>query len=216
MGQEIELKMCIDEADVKRLFRHPFIDRHAKGPAVKKHLINHYFDTPDQVLRQNAMAFRIRFDGNRYIQTLKQKGKSRDGLTVRGEWEWVLEGPHIDTKRVPADIWPPALKDSPECLKPIFRTDFMRTQLCLEFSFGTGLHIKNPARVEMSLDRGFVTTDIGQGAAGGEEILEVEFELLDGTPHVLLEISKHLKGDIRLTPCNMSKAERGYRLLSGV
>jgi inorganic triphosphatase YgiF len=216
MGLEIELKLLIDEADLHRLFRHPFINRHVLGPVVKKHLINHYFDTPDQILRQNDMALRIRFDGRQYIQTLKKKGESRDGLAVRGEWEWVLEDSHIDIQRVPFDIWPPALRNCPERLTPIFRTDFHRTQLLLEISSGTGLHIDDPVRVEMSLDRGFVTTDIGKGTAGGDKILEVEFELLDGPPQALMEISRHLKGDIRLTPCDISKAERGYRRLSGV
>jgi inorganic triphosphatase YgiF len=213
MGQEIELKLSIDEADARRLFRHPFIRRHAQGPTVNKHLTNQYFDTPDQALRQNAMAFRIRFDGERYVQTLKKKGTSRDGLTVRGEWEWVLKGPQIDTACVPAEIWP--LKRCPERLMPVFRTDFQRTRLLLEFLYETGLHSQSPVRVEMALDRGIVATEKGHGPMVEAKILEVEFELLDGEPQALMKISRQLQRDIRLSPCDISKAERGYRLLAG-
>lgn len=212
MGQEIELKMSIDEMDVDRLIRHPFIARHAEGPAVKKHLTNHYFDTPEQILGRHAMAFRIRYDGSSYIQTLKRKGEGRDGLTIRGEWEWVVGGPDIEPHRVPSDIWPPVLKNRLEGLIPIFRTDFQRTVWVLKFHSETRPGLQNPARVEISLDQGVVTADTVNGAA--DAILEVEFELLEGETDTLFEISRRLRDEIRLTPCNLSKAERGYRLLS--
>jgi len=217
MGQEIELKMSIGEIDVERLFLHPFIVRHTTGPVIKKHLINHYFDTPDQLLRRHAMALRIRFDGSTYVQTLKQKGKSRDGLTIRGEWEWEVNGLNVEPKRVPSDLWPPALKDCPDRLIPRFRTDFHRTLRSLRIHPQTLPGRQKPTRVEMSLDQGVVTTDTGHGTAGDEAtILEVEFELLEGDADVLIEISRRLAADISLTPCDVSKAERGYRLLDAL
>jgi len=216
MAQEIELKMLVEAADVPRLSRHPLIARHAVGSARKKHLVNHYFDTPDRVLKRNFMALRVRSDGSGYIQTLKRKGESRDGLAVREEWEWGLEGPHIDTDRVPPELWPPELKDCPGRLAPVFRTDFHRTLWHLDISAESGFSFGKPARVEMSLDQGVVAADSGRGPAGGLEILEVEFELLAGDPEVLMEISGQLGRDIRLTSCDISKAERGYRLIDGV
>jgi len=214
MGQEIELKLSIDEADVDRLAHHPFIVRHAEGPAVRKYLINHYFDTPEQILRLSAMALRVRFDGSVYVQTLKQKGESRNGLTVRGEWEWAVNGPDPDLTRVPPDIWPPAVKSCLDRLAPAFRTEFQRTLWTLKIDAEAGSRLRTPARVEMALDRGMVTTAAKQGAGGEEPILEVEFELLEGDTEALFEMSRLLGEEIHLTPSNISKAERGYRLLN--
>lgn len=216
MGQEIELKMSIDERDVERLFHHPFIARHSDGQPAKKHLVNQYFDTPEQILRKNAMALRIRFDGSTYIQTLKQKGKSRNGLTVRGEWEWTLDGPNIDPRRVPFDIWPADIKNCLDRLIPLFRTDFQRTAWLLQIDPEIKSDRKSPARVEISLDQGIVVAETGHGANTEETILEVEFELMAGDTDVLLEIPETLGKEIRLTPCNISKAERGYRLVNSV
>ena len=33
----------------------------------------------------------------RFIQTLKTRGQSRNGLSQRGEWEWPLEADQLDT-----------------------------------------------------------------------------------------------------------------------
>lgn len=214
MGQEIELKMSIDETDVGRLFCHPFIARHSVGQPVLKHLFNRYFDTPEQILRENAMAFRIRFDGSAYVQTLKQKGKGRNGLSVRGEWEWIVNGPNIEPNRVPSDIWPPELRNCLDRLAPLFRTDFQRTMWTLQICSGSGFDLQNPARVEMSLDQGIVATEKGHETTGEETIIEVEFELLEGDTEVLFEISRRLGEGIHLIPCDISKAERGYRLLN--
>jgi inorganic triphosphatase YgiF len=213
MGQEIELKMLVDEADAYGLFCHPFILTHAQGRPVTKQLINLYFDTPEQTLRRNHMAFRIRFDGSRYVQTLKRKGRSNEGLSIRGEWEWPLNGPRIDTLCVPPDIWPPELRGGLDRLKPVFKTDFKRTRVVLLVPSESSVKSGDPARVEMALDRGGISPETGSRTAGGEKILEVEFELLDGEPSALLEIRKRLEEDIELAPSDISKAERGYRLL---
>lgn len=202
--------------DVDRLFHHPFIARHTAGPVRKRHLINHYFDTPGQILRQHEMALRIRFDGSAYVQTLKRKGTGRDGLTVRGEWEWEVGGPNIEPQHVPFDLWPSALGNCLNRLVPLFRTDFLRTVWPLQFSFENRSDVKKPARVEMSLDQGVVAVDDDHGAAGEEPILEVEFELQEGDTDALFEISRRLGEEIRLVPGNISKAERGYRLLDSV
>jgi hypothetical protein len=45
-----------------------------------------------------------------------------------------------------------------------------------------------------------------------EDICELELELRQGEPAALLELAAELAADLPLTPCDISKAERGYRL----
>jgi inorganic triphosphatase YgiF len=210
MGKEIELKLSVDQADVDKLIHHPFIQRYATGPVVKKRLINQYFDTPEQVLRRHAMALRIRFDGKNYIQTLKKRGESRKGLTVRGEWEWAVPDMKIDLNLAPRDFWPQEVKNRPDRLAPVFRTDFERTAWRLRIP---AKGVLNPATVEVALDQGNVIADAGQQSLL-DPILEIELELLEGDEKVLLLISEQLGKSIPIKACQISKAERGYRLIT--
>src|SRR3990167_10205058 len=56
--------------------------------------------------------------------------------------------------------------------------------------------------------------DLGKVVAGKleEEICELELELREGEPAALLELAAELAADLALMPCDISKAERGYRL----
>src|SRR5690606_36845668 len=47
---------------------------------------------------------------------------------------------------------------------------------------------------------------------GEEEICELELEMRQGEPAALLELAAELAADLPLMPCDISKAERGYRL----
>lgn len=211
MGREIELKLAIDRVNVDRFIRHPFITRFLAGPVTRKRLLNRYFDTPDQLLRRDRMALRVRWNGDTYIQTLKQKGRSRNGLTDRGEWEWPLEGPGLDTALVPADLWPADVRLHLDTLLPLFETNFERTHWPLSIPAGGLAKNRVPAKVEAALDQGEIRA--GGALTSTEEILEVELELLEGEPAILHSIRELLSADIRLSPADLSKAERGYRLL---
>src|SRR5690606_28489029 len=56
--------------------------------------------------------------------------------------------------------------------------------------------------------------DLGKVVAGkqSEEICELELELRQGEPQALLELAVELAAELALMPCDISKAERGYRL----
>ncbi len=56
--------------------------------------------------------------------------------------------------------------------------------------------------------------DLGKVVAGDnqEEICELELELRQGDAAALLELAAELAADLPLMPCDISKAERGYRL----
>ena len=87
MANEIELKLkVIEKGDITKKLQDIF-----PGISLEpKELINIYFDTRDFKLNQERIALRIRNKGGQYIQTLKTKGVSVNGLRQRGEWEWPL------------------------------------------------------------------------------------------------------------------------------
>jgi len=214
MGREIELKLTIDRADVDRFIHHPLISRYLARPVTTKRLVNHYYDTPDQLLRGHHMALRVRWTGDAYIQTLKRKGRSRNGMTDREEREWRLEGPGLDTALVPADFWPPALRSRLDTLAPVFETNFERTRWPLAIPAGSFSDIRTSAMVETALDQGEIRAAAGQRIFK-DEILEVELELLEGDSGILYLLWERLAEKIRLKPGDLSKAERGYRLFPG-
>lgn len=208
MGQEIELKLRGREADLDRVQHHPLLARYAAGPCDRRQLINAYYDTPDFQLYSHGMALRVRRRGRRVVQTLKTRGTSKGGLTQRGEWEWPLVDETLQPGLVPVTLWPAALCDARHCLDIVFYTDFERRawQLILPSqALGPG---QAPARVELAVDRGVVSA-----GARSEAISEIELELLQGDPATLTDLARVIAGDIPATPCDISKAARGYRLL---
>ena len=214
MGREIELKLTIDRADVDRFIHHSLISRYLAGPVTQKRLVNHYFDTPDQMLRKNHAALRVRWDGDVYIQTLKHKGRGRNGLTDREEWEWPLKGPGLDVALVPMDFWPAAVRSRLDTLMPLFETNFERTLWPLVIPVGSFPGIRTPAKVEMALDEGKIRAAASR-CNSEDKILEVELELMEGDSDILCLLWEQLAVEIRLKPGDLSKAERGYRLLGG-
>ena len=145
----------------------------------------------------------LRRDGEQFIQTLKSRGQSVAGLSERNEWDWYLDKAKLDIKKLGDDCWPASLADlDKKTLKPIFTTDFVREKA--EIAWGRG---KTRVVIEAALD-------LGQVKAGkqSEEICELELELRQGEPEALLELAAELAADLPLMPCDISKAERGYRL----
>ncbi len=180
-------------------------------------LWNVYYDTPDQQLRQQRHALRMRrvhavqekvpragkATKGTWIQTFKSAGTSTGGLSQRGEWE---------TQERSAQLNRAALRDTPwaeldpddqrfDTLQPCFQTRCRRTTW--------QLHRYQGASIEVALDVGEITAE-GRSAP----ILELELELQAGPPEALFQLAKTLAQHIAVLPCDASKAERGYRLAS--
>src|SRR5690606_16105694 len=155
-------------------------------------------------LAQAKVALRLRKDGEEVIQTLKTRGQSVAGLSVRNEYDWNLPKAKLDLKKLDGECWPEALAElDKKTLKPIFTTDFVRERA--EIAWGRG---KTKVVIEAALDLGHVV--VGKQK---EEICELELELRQGDPEALLELAAELAADLALMPCDISKAERGYRLV---
>ena len=203
MNTETEIKLRVSRATLAALREHPLLKKRNKSGWQRCELANQYFDTPARDLARAKVALRLRRDGEQLIQTLKSRGQSVAGLSERNEWDWYLDTPELDLDKLADDCWPAALAGlDKRQLAPIFSTDFVREKA--EIAWGRG---KAKVVIEAALDLGKVLA-----GGGEEELCELELELRQGEPEALLELAVELAADLPLMPCDISKAERGYRL----
>ena len=203
MNKETEIKLRVSRATLTALRDHPLLKKRNKSGWEQHELFNQYFDTPERYLAMAKVALRLRRDGDQVIQTLKTRGQSVAGLSERNEWDWNLAKAKLDLKKLDDSCWPAALAElDKKQLQPIFTTDFVRQRA--EIAWGRG---KARVVIEAALDLGKVIAGEGE-----EEICELELELRQGEPDALLELAAELAADLALMPCDISKAERGYRL----
>lgn len=182
-------------------------------------LWNVYFDTPDQQLRQQRHALRLRCVSQRpwkstataatlrgsWIQTFKSAGVSQGGLSRRGEWESRQPAGRLDPVALRATPWA-SLDPEGQLfgqLQPCFETRCRRTVWTLHRYQGAGIE---------------VALDVGEIVASGrtEPILELELELLQGPSDALFHLAQQLASGVAVLPFDQSKAERGYRLALGL
>ncbi|MHA6494916.1 CYTH domain-containing protein [Pseudomonas borbori] len=203
MNKETEIKLRVSQQTLAALRDHPLLKKRNKNGWEQRDLLNQYFDTPARDLANAKVALRLRRDGDQVIQTLKSRGQSVAGLSERNEWDWYLSGAELDLSKLDDSCWPAALADlDKSLLQPIFTTDFVRQRA--DIAWGRG---KAKVQIEAALD-------LGKVIANGQEepICELELELRQGEPDALLELAAELAADLPLMPCDISKAERGYRL----
>ncbi|WP_296269140.1 inorganic triphosphatase [Pseudomonas sp. UBA6562] len=204
MPTETELKLRASRETLAALREHPLLKKRNKSGWQTRELTNQYFDTAEGDLSAAQVALRLRRDGEVIIQTLKCRGRSVAGLSERQEFEWQLDKPKLDLKKLDATCWPEALAAlDKKTIKPLFSTDFTREYA--EIAWGRG---KAKVVIEVALDQGSVVAGKRK-----EDICEVELELREGNAEALLELAAELAATHALMPCDISKAERGYRLL---
>ena len=198
--REIELKLFVPASSAGRVWQHPLL---AAGVApVASELESRYFDTPDAALAARRMALRLRCDDGRWTQTLKLAAGDERALSVRSEWESVVDGPTLD---LAALVGTPLATLDPKVLarlRPVFRTLFRRE---------TREIAVDEALVEVAFDVGAVQAGNGKGVRS-LPIHEVEFEVKRGAPPDLLRFAARLAKDLPLVPLADSKAARGHRL----
>lgn len=205
-SKEIELKLALPTSDpsslAMRLARIPLL---ARRKPTQQHLHNVYYDTPEQLLRQERTALRIRRVGSeakpKWLQTLKMGGRNDSALSQRGEWESSLPTYELSSDVLEATPWSGIDPDGSvfEALKPCFVTTFERTSWVVRRRDGSV--------VEVALD-------IGQIVLGDKstQICELEFELMAGQPVALFDIAQQIARTIAVLPLTTSKAQRGYAL----
>ncbi|MGL4574434.1 MAG: CHAD domain-containing protein [Burkholderiaceae bacterium] len=199
---EIELKLAVSADAIAKL---PRLAPLARRTATQLRLNNIYFDTPDQKLRQQGIALRLRQDGKRWLQTLKTAGGIDGALTQRGEWESEVAGGKLDATVLAHTPWLEMDADGAlfAALVPCFATTFDRTLWTVRRRDGSV--------VEVALDLGHITA----GAASAP-IAELELELKKGSAEALFALAHEFARHIVVLPASASKAQRGYALAAGV
>jgi inorganic triphosphatase YgiF len=202
---EIELKLAVEPAGIRRLLRSPALQSIARGTIRKQTLDSTYFDTPTLDLTRAGIALRLRKLGRRWVQTLKTRGSSQAGLHARGEFECPAPGGSLDLDALcavdgMAEMLAP-FRDSP--LQPLFSTKFQRSAF------------------DVNLDDGGIAElafDLGEIRANGQHdpISEVEIELKSGSPRELYALARRLLALEPLHLDNRSKAQRGFALLAPI
>jgi len=204
MAQEIELKLAVPDGALDALAA--WLDAHAE-PRGTSLLRNVYLDTPARELAGARAALRLRSKGERWLQTLKTAGHSVGGLASRVEWETEVAGEALEPTRLPPEAQA-LLAPLAGRLAPVFRTDFTRR---------TWLVRQDGAEIEAALDVGTISAP---GASGTEHIQELELEFLSGdaagAEAPLRALAARLQAVAALTPFDLSKAARGYRLAGTV
>lgn len=204
---EVELKLATDGGSMDLLLASPLLREHARSTIRSRQLVSVYYDTSDRRLTRRGIAFRVRQNGRRFIQTLKTGNVAQGAAAARGEWEVELP----DARPQLAAFDDPAVLDLvglvlPGELQPLFETRFRRQALMVEWADGQG----PPARIEIACDRGVIK-------AGAHEapISEIELELKEGEPRTLFELAQVMRdlAPLRLEP--LDKAMRGHALAAG-
>jgi triphosphatase len=189
-GQEVELKLDLNPADMDRLARSALF-----AGAAEQDQESTYYDTSNEALRQAGLSLRVRQTGKRYVQTLKAASAAAAGFFARSEWERDVPDaqPVLDESGRPFDA---LLASGP--LEPAFRVDVARRTTCVERHGGS---------IEIVLDRGRICS------SGREEpVCEVELELKAGDSAALFATARDIDAIVPLRLGVLTKSERGYRL----
>jgi inorganic triphosphatase YgiF len=200
--EEVELKLEIAPDAIGRLRRNPLVRSLATRRGQTKRLRTVYFDTPALLLSQQGMALRVRHDGRRRIQTLKQPVIGPAGLQASRELECEIAGEAPDLSRIedaPLQAFF-AANNVGTALAPIFETRIERRIWPLHMFDST---------IELALDVGEI-----RSGERSQPICEAELELRSGRRGRLFELALALHDALPVRLGHHTKAARGYRLFT--
>jgi triphosphatase len=197
--REIEIKLTTSARAWPQLKRS--LPAKSRPSGKSKRLVSVYFDTDKCDLHKRGISLRVRRDGRHHVQTIKAENGC--SLSARGEWEREVRS---DTPELEAAQDTPAAKllskkKIRRGIKPVFETRVSRTVYPIKL--GESL-------IEVALDQGEI--DSGRESS---PLCEVELELKRGRADDLFRLAKTLAEKVPAELGFASKAERGYRLLSG-
>lgn len=199
IASEIELKLRFSPLRLREVMALPLLSP-ARG-SVNRKLAATYFDTPTLELRQRRIAFRVRREGRRWVQAVKDGGSAASGVHQRLEIENVLRDPHPDVSVLPRHPVTKFLasRKVAESLQPVLHTEITRSLRLLEPAPGV--------LIEAAIDRGVI-----RSGRRREKICEIELELKSGPVSALFDLAQQLAQAVPMALEHRSKAERGYQL----
>jgi inorganic triphosphatase YgiF len=197
---ETEIKLLLKPGQIGAVERHPAF---AKSKPITRHERTTYFDTDDLGLRERGYSLRVRKCGSRHVQTLKHADFAAAVVGQRNEWEWPVTSNQVDP--APLDALASRageLGGEYAHARPRFVTDIKRKSYLLDLGGGT--------KVEAVIDQGSV-----RAGSACEDVSELEIEVKDGPLGPAYRLALDLARGNVLRLGTESKADRGYRLISG-
>lgn len=200
---EVELKLALDPNEVECLRR---LDMVRAIRAIGRRHTDTYFDTADLSLAARNLHLRIRQTGPRFAQTLKTATAGGSIVQTRNEWNVRVPSLQPDLSAFRAPEVTVALGDVTNSdLRPLFTISNGRQTRVLTIANAGG----GNSRVALMLDRGTIIH------SGGEvPICEVELELIDGPLVGLYSGALSLAAALSVRIAPLSKADRGYMLVT--
>ena len=198
---EIELKLSISRENLKKMFTLPLMKNclHEDTKTVRR-LITSYYDTPEMVLQNNGIAYRVRDKGDGTFEaTVKTAKKNVGGVTERLELNLPLEEDRAELEGFKELGLPLELTElAPQGVEKLFTVNVQRTTYLLHYG---------AAVIELAIDRGNILA--GKAKAPVEEI---EFELKEGEVPELLAFAAELAAQVPLFVEMGTKYARGLEL----
>jgi len=206
---EFEVKLLFPKDRLKAIEK--FIV--AKGGIRRQRLQAAYIDTPNFLLTQAGIAFRLRKEGSQWVQTLKV---STPNPLERLEHNVVLEAVGSAIPK-----WMPELHKNHESGRLLYKRFPKLRSEDLQICYQTDIWRRkafvsnHQGVIEYALDIGFIYTNLVNGVAK-TIVQELEIELKEGDP---LNVLRHARDMIKIHKAYIdtrSKSERGFLLACGL
>lgn len=200
--QEIKLRVT-DPEQFATVAATPEIRERTQGEERTVAMDATYIDTAGLALMKAGYAYRVRWEGDHWVATVKRAVADADeqGYHRHQEWEAPVSRPEpdlsvFDDPDLHAGLTAAA---GEEPLQALFRVRVERRV--------RDLSLEDGCRVEWAADRGEIL-------AGDERepICEVELELESGPAEPMQALARHLTDRYPLAPDTRTKYERGLRL----
>src|SRR5215471_14222212 len=147
VARESELELKLEE--LQRVRAHPALGNLAIGEPVRQTLRSIYFDTPDYRLRALGIAFKLRAEGDRWLQTVEAAKSAACGNTDDLAGDGSIERPEPNLDLIPSRRLRRRIEKAVarSVLEPVFETVVERTTRQLHAADGD---------LELALEEGVV------------------------------------------------------------
>lgn len=205
-NREFELKFKAQPKDLQRFKRAANAAGKNRRAWSKKTLVSRYFDTEDLRLRALGVSVRLRNNGEKTVQTIKARTGNGGGIMDRHEWERVVDSDALVLTDLPiaARRAIGAVRDDE--LGVVMEVHIERQSMIIRRA--------NPLGPDVVIE---AVADTGRVSAGQQEetFAECELELVEGDVNAFFTAASEIHNACPLPLSSLTKAGRGYRLLSG-
>ncbi len=204
MPTELEMKLAIPNTQTaERIFEDPMVSENISGDIKTTPMSSVYYDTPGNALSTLRWSLRIRYENGNPIVSLKTPSVDVTGyMFSRNEWQVCCADidkalPMLVDRGAPGQILE-IIGQAP--LVERCHIEFVRKSAILRMHDGVV--------VDMAIDNGTINAD-----DKSQPILQLELELLFGSPEALAPLSTLFTQKYKLEREVLSKYEKALRLI---